>query len=138
MFNSAVEGMDGTKVNVTRYTVSKGFTMGAFLLISVGEGCVGPLLHVMQRAVTGGDVLDEGTAKGCVSELEGLAAASIGSRGEGIFAQLAKEEEGKGGQVKDGLGSGLVMVMGKAGDKGMKDGDVDWPYLGGGPHQPKL
>ena len=99
MFNSVAEGVDGTKVNVTRHAVSKGFTTGAALLIGVGKGCVGPLLHIMQRAVTGGDALDKGTAKGCVGELEGLAVAMIGSRGEGIFAWSAKEEEGKGGQV---------------------------------------
>ena len=133
MFNLVVEGTDGTKVNVTRHAMSKSFTTGAVLLISVGEGCIGPLLHVMQRAVTGGDALDKGTAEGCVSKAEGLAAAiMIGGRRESILAQVAEEEESKGGQVEDGLGSGLVMVMGKAGDEGMKDDDVDWPHLGGG------
>ena len=133
MFNSVAEGMDGTKVKVTRHAVSKGFTMSAVLLISVGEGCVGPLLHIMQRAVTGRDALDKGTAEGCVGKAEGLAAALTGSRGEGVFTQVAEEEEeGEGGQVKDGLGSGLVLVLGKAGDEGMKDGDAYWPHLGGG------
>ena len=132
MFNAAAEGAYGTKVGVTRHAVSKGFTTGAVLLISVGEGCVGPLLHFMQRAVTGRDVLDKGTAEGCVSEAEGLTAASVSSRGEGNLAQTAEEEESEGGQVEDGLGSGLVMVLGKAGGKGTKDGDVDWPHPGGG------
>ena len=114
--------------------MSKSFTTGAVLFIGVGEGCVGPLLHVMQRAVTGrgGDALDKGAAKGCVGEAEGLAAASIGSRGEGILTWAAEEEESKGGQVKDGLGSGLVTVLGKAGNESTEDGDIDGPHLGGG------
>ena len=87
MINSAAEGVDRTEVDVTGHTMLKGFTMSAVLLIGVGEGCVGPLLHIMQRAVTGGDALDKGTAKGCVSELEGLATAVVSSRGEGILAQ---------------------------------------------------
>ena len=43
----------------------------------------------------------------------------VGGRREGILARMAKEEEGKGRQVKNGLGTGLVMVLGKAGDEGM-------------------
>ena len=27
---------------------------------------------------------------------------------------------------------GLIMVLGEAGNEGSEDGDVDWPYLGGG------
>ena len=27
---------------------------------------------------------------------------------------------------------GLITVLGKAGSKGLEDGDVDWPHLGGG------
>ena len=132
MFNLMVEGMDGTKVDVTGHAVSKGFTTGAVLLIGEGKGCICPLLHIMQRAVTGGDAQDKGTAKGCVGKVEGLAAATIGSRGEGVLALVVEEEESEGGQVKDGLGSGLVVVLGKTGDEGMKDGDVDWPHPGGG------
>ena len=133
VFNLPAEGKYGTGVDVTGYAMSKGFTTSAVLLISVGEGDVGPLLqHIMQRAVTGRDALDKGTAESCVGEPEGLAMAMIGSRGEGILAQLAKEEEGKGREVKDGLSSGLVMVLGKAGDEGTEDGNVDWPHPGGG------
>ena len=112
--------------------MSESFTTGAVLLISVGEGCIGPCLHVMQSTVTGRDALDKGTTEGSVSEVEGLAAAAIGSRGEGIFAWVAEEKESKGGQVEDGLGSGLVVVLGEAGDEGMEDGDVDGPHPGGG------
>ena len=112
--------------------MSKSFSMGAVLLISVGEGCIGPLLHIMQRAVTGGDALDKGTAESGVSKAEGLTVAMIGSRREGVLTWVAEEEESKGGQVKDGLGLGLVLVLGKAHDEGMEDGDVDGPHPGGG------
>ena len=96
--------MDRAQVEVPRHAVSKSFTMGAVLLISVGEGCIGPCLHIMQRAVTGRDVLDKGTTEGSVGEAEGLAVASICGRGEGVFTWAAEEEESKSGQVKDGLG----------------------------------
>ena len=95
VFNSAAEGVDGTEVNVTGHAMSKGFTTSAVLLIGVGEGDIGPLLHVMQRAVTGRDALDKGTVESCVGEPEGLATAAIGSRGEGILTWSAEEEEGK-------------------------------------------
>ena len=58
--------------------------------------------------------------------------AMVGGWREGVLAWTAEEEEGKGRQVKDGLGMSLVMVLGKAGDKGMEDGDVDGPHPGGG------
>ena len=106
--------------------------MGTVLLISVGEGCIGPLLHVMQRAIIGRDALDKGTAEGSVSKAEGLAVAVVSGRREGVLTQAAEEEESKGGQVKDGLGLGLVLVLGKAHDEGMEDGDVDGPHPGGG------
>ena len=126
------EGANGTEVDITGHAVSECFTMSAVLLIGVGEGDVGPLLHVMQRAVTGGDALDKSAAEGCVGEPEGLATATVSSRGEGILTQSAKEEESEGREVKDGLSLSLVLVLGKAGDEGMKDGDVDGPHPGGG------
>ena len=131
VLDTMTEGMDGTEGVVTGHSMSKGLTMCAVLLVSVGKEDVGPLLHIIQRAVTGRDTLDEGTTEGGVGKVEGLAAAMVGSRGEGVLTWAAEEEESKGGQVKDGLGSGLVMVLGKAGDEGTKDGDVDWPHLGG-------
>ena len=67
MCNAVAEGVDGAKVDVPRHAVSKGFPMGTVLLVSVGEGRVGPLLHIMQRAVKGRDALDKGTAEGSVS-----------------------------------------------------------------------
>ena len=88
MFNAATEGMDGTEGGVTRHAMSKGLTMHAVLLVRVGKGYIGPLLHIMQRAVTGRDVLDEGTTEGGVSEPEGLATAMVGSRGEGVLSRL--------------------------------------------------
>ena len=112
--------------------MSKGFPTGTVLLISVGKEHVGPLLHVMQGAVVGRNALDKGTTEGGVSKVERLAAAMVSSRREGVLAQAAEEEESKGGQVEDGLGSGLVLVMGKAHDEGVEDGDVDGPHPGGG------
>ena len=85
----------------------------------------------MQGAVVGRNALDKGTTEGGVSKAERLAAATVSSGREGILAQVAEEEESKGGQVKDGLGSGLVSVMGKACNEGAEDGDVDGPHPGG-------
>ena len=67
VFNMTAEGTDGAQVDVPGHTMSKGFPTGTVLLVSVGEGCVGPLLHVMQRAGKGRDVLDKGTAESGVS-----------------------------------------------------------------------
>ena len=58
--------------------------------------------------------------------------AAVGGQREGVLAWTAKEEEGKGREVEDGLGMGLIMILGEAGDEGMEDGDVDWTHLGGG------
>ena len=64
--------------------------------------------------------------------MEGLAPATVGGQREGVLTGMAEEEEGEGTQVEDGLGAGLVTVLGKAGDEGMEDGDVDGPHPGGG------
>ena len=113
--------------------MSKSFPTGTVLLISVGKGCVGPVLHVMQQgAVVGRNALDKGTAECSVSKVERLAAAMVSSGREGVLAQVAEEEESEGGQVKDGLGSGLVLVMGKACNEGTEDGNVDGPHPGRG------
>ena len=67
VFNVMAEGTDGAHVEVPRCAMPKGFPTGTVLLVSVGQGCVGLLLHVMQRAVDGRDVLDKGTAEASVS-----------------------------------------------------------------------
>ena len=73
-----------------------------------------------------------------VGKLEGLAAAAVSSRGEGILSRAAEEEEGKGREVEDGLCLGLIMVLGEAGNEGTEDGDVDRPHPGGwGPRRPR-
>ena len=74
---------------VTRHTVSKGLTAHAVLLVSVDKRDVGPLLHVIQRAVTGRDALDQCATEGCVCKLEGLAVAMVSSRGESILSRVA-------------------------------------------------
>ena len=96
VLDTMTEGMDGTEGVVTGHSMSKGLTMCAVLLVSVGKEDVGPLLHIIQRAVTGRDTLDEGTTEGGVGELEGLAAAMVGSRGEGVLSRSAEDEEGEG------------------------------------------
>ena len=40
---------------------------------------------------------------------------------------MAEEVEGKGAQVKDGVGTGAIRGLGEGIDKGAKDGDVDGP-----------
>ena len=67
VFDMTAEGTDGAQVKVPGCAVSKGFSTGTVLLVSVGEGCVGPLLHIMQSAGNGRDALDKGTAEGSVS-----------------------------------------------------------------------
>ena len=67
VFDTMVEGMDRAQVAVPGCAVTKGFPTGTVLLAGVGEGCIGPLLHIMQRAGNGRDVLDKGTAEGSVS-----------------------------------------------------------------------
>ena len=75
--------------------MSKSFPTGTVLLISVGEGRVGPLLHIMQGAIVGRNALDKGTAEGSVSKVERLAAAMVSSRREGVLAWAAEEKKAK-------------------------------------------
>ena len=131
VFNLMSDSMDGTEGGATGHAVSKGLTMCGVLLVSVGGGDIAPLLHIMPRAITGQDALDEGAMEGGVGEVKGLAVAAVSGGGKGILPQPAKEEECKGGEVKDGLGMGLIAVMGEAGDEGLEDGDVDQPHLSG-------
>ena len=58
--------------------MSKGLPMRAVLLIGVGKGDVGPLLHIIPRTRTDGDALVGHMAEHCVGEMERLAAATIG------------------------------------------------------------
>ena len=58
--------------------MSKGLPARAVLLISVGKGDIGPLLHVIPRTHTGGDALDGRMAEHCVIETERLAVATVG------------------------------------------------------------
>ena len=133
VFDPVSDSMDGTEGGVTTHTMSKGLTTHGVLLVSVlGKGDVGLLLHIMPRAITDGDALDEGTTKSGVSKVKGLAVAMVSGWGEGILPWSAEEEEGKTGEVKDGLGTGLIVDMEEAGDEGWEDGDVDQPHLGGG------
>ena len=46
----------------------------------IGKGNVGPLLHIIPRAVTGRDALGEWAAEGGVIEMERFAAATVSGR----------------------------------------------------------
>ena len=105
MLDMALDGLDGAEVGVTREAMAEGFPMHAVLLIGVGKGDVGPLLHVIPRTSTGGDVLEGWTAECGVGEMERLALAMVGGRRQGIFPGAAEEVEGKGARVEDGLGT---------------------------------
>ena len=124
------EGANRAEVDVAGCTMFKGFTMSAVLLISVGKGDIGPLLHVIPRTSTGWDALEGRTAERSVSEMEGLASATIGGGREGIFPRVAEEIEGEGAQVQDGLGSVAVSGLGEGCDQGSEDHDVDGPDMG--------
>ena len=125
--NTTLDGADRAEGGIAGDAMAEGLPAGAVLLISVGERHVGPLLHVIPRTGICGDALDGGTAEGSVSEVEGLASATIGGRGEGVFPGSAEEIEGEGAQVQDGLGPWLVGGLGEGGDQGSEDGDVDRP-----------
>ena len=60
--------------------MSKGLPVRAVLLIGVGKGDVGPLLHIIPRTRTGGDALDGRMAEHCVGEMERLAVATVSGR----------------------------------------------------------
>ena len=132
MLRMALDSLDRAEGGIAGEAMAKGFPVSGVLLISVGtKGDIGPLLHVMPRTVTGWDVLGKQAAESGVIEMEGLALAMVGGGGQGIFPGVTEEVEGKGAQVKDGLGLQAVGVMGEAGDQGLKDHDVDRPDMGG-------
>ena len=51
VLNVMADGVDGTKDSVTRQAMPEHLTPCMDLLIGVGKGDVGPLLHIMPRAV---------------------------------------------------------------------------------------
>ena len=73
---------------------------------------IGPLLHVIPRAVTGRDALGEWAAEGGVTKMERFAVAMVSGGREGIFPRPAEEIEGQGAQVEDGLGVSLIWLRG--------------------------
>ena len=80
MLDMVLDGSDGAEGGVIREAMTKGLPTCAVLLIGVGKGDVGPLLHVIPRTHTGGDALEGHTAEHCVGETEGLAAATVSGR----------------------------------------------------------
>jgi hypothetical protein len=102
-------------------------TMSGILLISVGKGHIGPLLHVIPRTVTSRDALDERTAVGDVREVKRFAVATISSRGQCMLPGSTEEVEGDNAEVKNCLGSVLIVIEGETRCQGMGDGDVDGP-----------
>lgn len=122
---------DRAEGGVTGEAVSKGLAAGGILLVSVGETNMSPGLHVMRRALSGGCPLGGGTAKGGVAKAEGLAPASVGGGGEGVFARSAKEIKAEDGEVGNGMRPALVGVEGEGRGECPEDGDVDGPHSGG-------
>ena len=128
MEDMVLDGLDWTDGGVTGEAMANGFPWSGVLLVSIGEGDVGPLLHIIPRTITGGDVLGEWTSESGVIEMEGLAAALISGWREGAFTRVAEEVESKGAQVKNGLGACLIRFRGEAGNQGLEDGsNVDGP-----------
>ena len=71
------------------------------------------------------------TAERGVSEMEGLASATIGGGRQGVFPRATEEVEGEGAQVQDGLGPWMVSGLGEGRDQGSENRDVDRPDMGG-------
>jgi hypothetical protein len=90
------------------------FPTCGILLIGVGEGHIGPLLHVIQRAVTSGGALDERAAEGGIHETKWVATAPISSRRESVFPRATEEVKSEHTEIKNRLGSGLVVREGEA------------------------
>jgi hypothetical protein len=99
--------------------------MSGVLLIGVGKGHIGPSLHVIQRTITGRDTLDERAAESGIHEAKGFAMATISSGGKSVFPRLTEEIEGNHTEVKNCLGSGLVVIKGETHRQGVEDGDID-------------
>jgi hypothetical protein len=112
--------------------MAKCLPASGILLIGVGEGHIGPLLHVIQRAITSRGALDERAAEGGIHEAEWFATATISSRGKCVLPGSTKEIESNHAEVQDRLGSRLVGIKRKTGRQGAEDGDVDGPDSGGG------
>jgi thymidylate synthase ThyX len=107
------------------------FPTSGVLLISVGEGHIGPLLHVIQRTIIGRNMLDKRAAEGGIHEAKGLARATISSGGKSIFPRLAEEIESNHTEVKNHSGSGLVVIKSETHCQRVEDGDFDGPDSGG-------
>jgi hypothetical protein len=102
------------------------------LLMSVDKGHIGSLLHIIQRTITGGGMLDKRAAEGGIHEMEWFAMATISSGGESIFPRATEEVKGDHTEIENCLGSGLVVGEGKASHQRVENGDIDGPDSGGG------
>jgi hypothetical protein len=105
---------------------------GILLIGVLGKGHIGPLLQVIQRTVTGRGTLDERAAESGIHEAKGLATATISGGGKCVFPGSTEEiEQGNHTEVKNCLGSGLVVIEGETHHQRAEDGDVDGPESGG-------
>jgi hypothetical protein len=111
--------------------MAKRLPASGVLLIGVGKGHVGSLLHVIQRTVTGRGTLDERAAEGGIHKTKWLATATISSRRESVFPRATEEVKGEHTEIKNRLGSGLVVREGEASHQRAENGDVDGPDSGG-------
>ena len=87
--DSTLASTNGAKGVITRESMSEGFAMCGFLLVSVGKGDVNPCLHVIQGTLGGASTLYGGTAEGDVTQSEGGAASLFGGRGESVLTWSA-------------------------------------------------
>ena len=56
--DAALNGLDRAESGIARDAMTEGFRASGVLLIGVGKGDVGPLLHIIPRTSTGWDVLE--------------------------------------------------------------------------------
>jgi hypothetical protein len=107
--NTMTSGQHGAEDRVPRESMAECLPVSGVLLIGVGKGHIGSLLHVIQRTVTSGGTLDERAAEGGVHEAKWLATAMVSSRRESVFPRATEEVKGEHTEVKDHLSSGLVV-----------------------------
>ena len=86
MCDTALDGSDRAKGGISGEAMAQSFPTSGVLLIGVGKGDVGPLLHIIPRTGTGWDVLEGQTAEGSVLKAEGLAPAMVSGWGQGIYS----------------------------------------------------
>jgi hypothetical protein len=128
--NTTASGQYGAKDEIPREAMAECLPTSGVLLVGVGKGHIGSLLHVIQRTVISGGTLDERAAEGGIHETKRVTTAPISSRRESVFPRATEEVKGEHTKIKDCLGPGLVGRKGEASHQGSENGDVDGPDSG--------